>query len=123
MEGRRPLIQRLSLLLSEVYHREKEGSSCGGRREYERLLLEANGGVWVEKNSKREEDVCVRGVCGTTAAWCVCVDGLCPQFPGKGGSHQRGGRETLTGLTSCSSPDGWPDSQRVCVCVPARAHV
>lgn len=79
----------------------------GGWRECERLLLEADGGVWVEKN------VCVRDVCGATAAWCVCVcvDGLCPQFPGKGGSHRRGGQETLTGLTSCSSPDGRPDSE------------
>lgn len=41
----------------------------------------------------------------------ACVDGLCPQFPGKGGSHQRAGQETLTGLTSCNSPDGRPDSE------------
>lgn len=51
---------------------------------------------------------CVAG--GLRPCSCLCVDGLCPQFPGKGGSNQRGGQETLTGPTSCNSPDGRPDS-------------
>ncbi|CAL8362562.1 unnamed protein product [Arctogadus glacialis] len=35
------------------------------------------------------------------------------KFPGKGGSHQKGGQETLTGLTSCGAPDGGPDRAMV----------
>ena len=59
------------------------------------------------------------GAVGLQLAWhdSVCVDELCPGFPGKRGSHHRGGQETLTGLTSCGSPDGRPDSVCVCVCV------
>lgn len=74
-------------------------------------------GHGVEKNSNTEEDVCVLGVFVALQllGLCVCVDGLCPQFPGKGGSHQKAGQETLTGLPSCSSPDGQPDSDE-CVC-------
>lgn len=94
----------------------------GTERERERITV-------TERNmcvSERER-VCDGGVCGSAAGRflcltmcvCVCVDGLCPEFPGKGGSHLRGGQETQTGLTSFSVPDGRPDNVLVC----ARAKV
>lgn len=68
------------------------------------------------QENNRGEDVCV---CDSAAACCVSV---CPEFPGKGGSHQRGGQEAQTGLTSFSSPDGRPDSDCVCVCL-CQSHI
>lgn len=130
MEGRRPLLHPLSLLLSKVYPKEREGSSCGPVEGWiEGIWKVIVGGQWRgvgrEKQQQRGRCVCALGVFVALQLLgvCVCVDGLCPLFPGKGGSHQRGGQETLTELTSCSSPDGRPDSEWVCVCVRACAHV
>lgn len=59
--------------------------------------------------------MCAAGICCLTAACvraCVCVwmDPVL-NFQERGGGHGRAGQEALTGLTSCCTPDGWPDSE------------
>ena len=58
----------------------------------------------------RKESVCAGGFCGSAVSLGVCGWTLSSvSRKREGGSHQRGGQETLTGLTSCSSHDGQPD--------------
>lgn len=61
-----------------------------------------------------KEEVTVGGASrqGGTLSEPLAVCRACPPFSGKEeGATRELQRETLTGLTSCRSPDGWPDSE------------
>ena len=64
MKGRRPLLHRLSLLLSQIYQREKPGR---------RVIV---GGVWArsrEKQQQRGRCVVAPQLLGVYLCVCVCV--------------------------------------------------